>query len=242
MCHSLTASIELPQAIVEKKVEGELTRGDARCLELWRHTIVGQGLVLESCHVNAETPVASFEGDVFPLHSRDFKLNEADYLVLQPLLIHVRWRRLEGDVLRDELAELREDALRLHVDAVVLRDLQFESADGPVSYGIVLLIRLDSVGTSQLPHDSQGGPVQPPARGGLLEEDKFGQQRGKCVLQKRCDRVLPLADALQLVQELQEVGRVLGIELFPRWTMRLCKAYVVDPRLLLYSEDQAPEL
>mmetsp|Transcript_20017 Transcript_20017/g.53126 ORF Transcript_20017/g.53126 Transcript_20017/m.53126 type:complete len:305 (-) Transcript_20017:1456-2370(-) len=177
----LSAAVEVPDAVVEEQVEDELAGRDARCLEPAAHAEAAERLVLGPEHADRVAADALPELDVLAPDSGHLELDHSDELVLQALLVEVGRGRLEGDVLRDQLAELREHPLGLHVDDGVVRDLQLKHSNRPVYQRVALLVWLQVAdGTSaargglQLVKHHKPRAVLPLASGGL-DVDKFGQ-------------------------------------------------------------------
>mmetsp|Transcript_91425 Transcript_91425/g.258902 ORF Transcript_91425/g.258902 Transcript_91425/m.258902 type:complete len:285 (-) Transcript_91425:1436-2290(-) len=245
MRHGLAAAVQLPDPVIKEEVKAELADGHPRCRESWCDTVVAQAFVPGSRHGYGVPSVAPLEANVSPSHPRNLKLHKSNQLVLQALLVHVRRRRLECDVLRHQLAELREHALRLHAHAAALADLELQDPNGPVERGVRLFVwlqlpRCRPTGVD-LRHDPQPGAFEPlPGRG--FQEDELGQQRREVLLQELGDRPLSLPHTLQLVEQLQQVRRVFGVELLPRGAVLLGEAYVVDPRLLVDGKNKATKL
>mmetsp|Transcript_20016 Transcript_20016/g.53119 ORF Transcript_20016/g.53119 Transcript_20016/m.53119 type:complete len:499 (-) Transcript_20016:606-2102(-) len=243
----LSAAVEVPDAVVEEQVEDELAGRDARCLEPAAHAEAAERLVLGPEHADRVAADALPELDVLAPDSGHLELDHSDELVLQALLVEVgRWW-LEGNVLRDQLAKVREDPLRLHEHAVPFGNLELQTAGGPVDRRVALLVGLDPAsGVARapglhLPANLQHAAVEANARGGLQIHELW-QQRREIILQQARDGALPLPDALELVQQLEQVCLVLRVVHAACGAGVTSEADVVDAGLLVHCEDEAAEL
>merc|ERR1740121_3317146 len=99
MGDGLSASVKLPNAIVEEQIKRELAGRNARRREPAGHAEAAERLVLGPDHADRIAADAFPKLDVLAKDSGYLEFDNSDQLVLQALLVEVGRGRLEGDVL-----------------------------------------------------------------------------------------------------------------------------------------------